>query len=222
MNVHPHTLDVCLLNRYAYNGCVLHKKSEFGCTLIQPKCKQQMSNEKPYVLQAVKPKIDVQYIQDDNLCRSLVAVAVAALFLYYTVFCFVAKINRDVYGVREHTHTQCNLIPLSQRQRCWKLIIHVRVERIIAGTSTRERTVLFSATWLCVFVQHNMRWVFVIHKMHNNNKWDRSIALFSSAFSRKFQHSRDLFYIVPIFMGFYFEIFLFVPPLFWVNTIGRK
>lgn len=87
----------------------------------------------------------------------------------------MAKINRCV---RVRGYTQCNLIliPLSQwRCCCWKLIIHVRVEHIIAGKSTREQ-IYSSATCMCV--QHNMRWwVFVIHKMHNNNKWEQNISL---------------------------------------------
>lgn len=111
-HTHAHKGYMFIKQVYARRLCTSIKKYKFDCTLIQPKYKRQMSNEKPYVLLAVKPKIDVQYIQEmiTLLLPSFAAATaiVAALFLYYTVFCFVVKINRCV---REHI--QCNLIPLS-------------------------------------------------------------------------------------------------------------
>lgn len=155
------------------------KKYEFGGTLIQPKCKQQMSNEKPYVLQAVKPKIDVQYIQDDNFASPLFLLA--ALFLYCTVFCFVAKINRCV---RVCKYPQCKSHSIEHVKMLLKTYNSCS-GRTYNCRKIHTRANTFSASCMCV--QHNMRWVFVIHKMHDNNKWERNIShFFPSLSNRKF------------------------------------
>lgn len=57
-----------------------------------------MSNEKPYVLQAVKPKIDVQYIQDDNFASPLFLSLLLLLLFFFIIPYFVLwQRSTDVY-----------------------------------------------------------------------------------------------------------------------------
>lgn len=185
-----------------YGDCA-YKKYKFGGTLIQPKYK--------YSKCRMKNRMFCKQSSRKSMCNIFRMITLLlSCFCSFSLFYVILFCGKD-QPMCTWTH---NAISFHRAPwRCWKLIIHVRVENIIAGECTREFSIyIFLRHVLCMCAtQHEMG--VCKHKMHNNNKWEQNICFFLPPFNRKFQHSRDLYISFQFLWVFILKYSFFVVAL---------